>query len=75
MTLLKKFKLAKYSLVEAKSAYIGVENSLNTAVVNWWKDEEKVAMEERGVCLRIFEVRQRNLFILMMLVGLCICIS
>jgi len=47
MTLLKKFERAKHSLVEAKSAYVGLENSLDTAVVNRWKDQEKVAMEER----------------------------
>jgi hypothetical protein len=60
MTLLKKFKRAKHSLVEAKSAYVGLENSLDTAVVNRWKDQEKVAMEERGERLRIFEVKTKK---------------
>ena len=58
--LLKKFKRAMDGLGDAKEAYISLGESIDPVTVARWKEDEKIAMDERGEHLRIFEVKMRK---------------
>lgn len=58
--LTRKFDRAKKSRTEAELAYLGLENSLDPLTVIRWKEEEHLAMEERGDRLTIFELRMKK---------------
>ena len=58
--LTRKFDRAKKSRTEAELAYLGLENSLDPLTVIRWKEEEHLAMEERGDWLTIFELQMKK---------------
>ena len=58
--LTKKFDQAKKGRAEAGLAYLGLENLLDPLTVDGWKEEEQLAMEERGDQLMIFELKMKK---------------
>ena len=58
--LTKKFDQAKKGWAEAKLAYLRLENLLDPLTVDGWKEEEHLAMEERGDQLMIFELKMKK---------------
>ena len=58
--LTKKFDQAKKGRAEAGLAYLGLENLLDPLTMDGWKEEEQLAMEERGDQLMIFELKMKK---------------
>jgi hypothetical protein len=56
-SLLSKYKSAVKGLAGSKVAFDELDASVDEEQSMQWREEERIAMESRGECLRIYEVR------------------